>query len=406
MTALHWTRSWTRTALLDGLRVFYLDVARGAMALLRHGLAMLGLLVAGLVALALLQPAWRENLRSGLEEHFPAWRSQDAAQAELRAWTGIVPLDAEDGGRSQAAEPSDRAGMGRLPASAETAALADVRPLDRATAADPSRLSKPQAAIATWLSRRYRVAPEPVSRIVEEAWQIGRRANLDPTLILAIMAVESSFNPFAQSKVGAQGLMQVMTQLHDKKYQPFGGAHAAFDPVTNMRVGVQVLKDFVQLTGDIPTALQYYSGAARLPNDQGYASKVLSEQDHLKNVAAGRNVAVMAPVNSTPRAVRPPGGMEPVKAVLPPASPAPAQTDAQLAAPEVEPTAAGHAPEAAVSSLGSVESSAAPMERSEASPTHPVATTTEETRTATAPLPAPNASAPSPEPSIERHPQI
>ena len=66
--------------------------------------------------------------------------------------------------------------------------------------------------MAQWLSRRYRVAPEPVSRLVQEAWAVGQRAELDPTLILAIMAIESSFNPFAQSPVGAQGLMQVMTK--------------------------------------------------------------------------------------------------------------------------------------------------------------------------------------------------
>ena len=40
-----------------------------------------------------------------------------------------------------------------------------------------------------------------------------------------------------------QGLMQVMTKIHDDKYEAFGGRHAAFDPVTNLRVGVQVLKD-------------------------------------------------------------------------------------------------------------------------------------------------------------------
>src|SRR5712675_429195 len=92
-------------------------------------------------------------------------------------------------------------------------------------------LSRQQAAVAKWLSQRYRVAPEPVSRLVQEAWKVGQKANLDPTLIMAIMAIESSFNPFAQSAVGAQGLMQVMTKVHNDKYEAFGGNHAAFDPV-------------------------------------------------------------------------------------------------------------------------------------------------------------------------------
>ena len=92
------------------------------------------------------------------------------------------------------------------------------------------------------------------------------------------MAVESSFNPFAQSPVGAQGLMQVMTQVHDDKYEAFGGNHAAFDPVTNLRVGVQVLKECIARAGGLEAGLRYYVGAANLADDGGYAGKVLAEQ--------------------------------------------------------------------------------------------------------------------------------
>jgi soluble lytic murein transglycosylase-like protein len=171
----------------------------------------------------------------------------------------------------------------------------------RATAADPAGLTKEQAAVASWLSRRYRVAPEPISRLVQEAWNVGQRARLDPTLILAIMAIESSFNPFAQSSVGAQGLMQVMTKVHDDKYEAFGGNFAAFDPVTNLRVGVQVLKECIRRAGSVEAGLRYYVGAALLPDDGGYADKVMYEQSHLKRVAQGERVAVN--VSSTPPAV-------------------------------------------------------------------------------------------------------
>jgi hypothetical protein len=165
----------------------------------------------------------------------------------------------------------------------------------RATAADPAALSRQQAAVAQWISRRYRVAPEPVARLVQEAWAVGQRAKIEPTLILAIMAIESSFNPFAQSPVGAQGLMQVMTQIHDDKYEPFGGTHAAFDPVTNLRVGVQVLKECIARAGGLEEGLRYYVGAANLPDDGGYAGRVLTEHAYMKSVAEGRTVAVTAP---------------------------------------------------------------------------------------------------------------
>ncbi len=85
------------------------------------------------------------------------------------------------------------------------------------------------------------------------------------------MAVESSFNPFAQSPVGAQGLMQVMTRVHDDKYAAFGGTHAAFDPITNLRVGVQVLKECIARAGSVQDGLRYYVGAALLDGDGGYA---------------------------------------------------------------------------------------------------------------------------------------
>ena len=172
------------------------------------------------------------------------------------------------------------------------AAVAEPEAVNRATAADLKELTRQQATLATWISRRYKVAPEPIGALVQEAWLIGQRAGLDPTLILAIMAVESSFNPFAQSPVGAQGLMQVMTRVHDDKYQSFGGKHAAFDPISNLRVGVQVLKECIRRAGGLNEGLKFYVGAALLETDGGYVGRVLLEQAHMRNVSEGRNVSV------------------------------------------------------------------------------------------------------------------
>ena len=160
----------------------------------------------------------------------------------------------------------------------------------RATAVNPADLPKPQAALAHWLSRKYGVAPEPVAALVAAAHDIGQKVELDPTLILAIMAVESGFNPFAQSPVGAQGLMQVMTSVHHQKYSPFGGKLAAFDPVTNLRVGVRVLLACIERAGSVEGGLKFYVGAANLEDDSGYANKVLAEQARLKLVIEGQQV--------------------------------------------------------------------------------------------------------------------
>ena len=177
-----------------------------------------------------------------------------------------------------------------------TGLATDPDAVDRATAANPQTLPKPQAAVTYWLSRKYSVAPEPLSALVAEAYDTGSRLKLDPTLILAVMAIESGFNPFAQSHVGAQGLMQVMTKVHSDKYDGFGGKLAAFDPVTNLRVGVKVLQECISRAGSVEGGLKYYVGAANMDNDGGYAAKVMAERDRLHAVAAGKSTPMWAPV--------------------------------------------------------------------------------------------------------------
>jgi hypothetical protein len=176
-----------------------------------------------------------------------------------------------------------------------TGLVSDPIASERATAADPHDLPKQQAAVAFWLSKKYRVAPEPISALVSEAYDIGTRAQLDPTLILAVMAIESGFNPFAQSPVGAQGLMQVMTRVHSDKYQSFGGKFAAFDPLSNLRVGVKVLQDCIRIAGSVEGGLKSYVGSANTEDDGGYSAKVMAEHSKLQQVAQGRSVPITAP---------------------------------------------------------------------------------------------------------------
>lgn len=249
------------------LGVFARDVGHGLLEISHNSLAAVGLAV---VALAVFAVGHRE-VRLQVESHALEWlQGRHEARAEA---------------------------SGNLLAS-----LAEPDAVARATAVQLSDLPRPQAAVAQWISRRYKVAPEPIGRLVQEAWHIGQRASLDPTLILAVMAVESSFNPFAQSPVGAQGLMQVLTRVHDDKYEAFGGKHAAFDPLTNLRVGVQVLKECIARAGSLEAGLRAYVGAANLPDDQGYAGRVLLEQGHLRRVADGQVVAVTAPSTPPPAA--------------------------------------------------------------------------------------------------------
>ena len=162
-----------------------------------------------------------------------------------------------------------------------------------------------------------------------QAFEIGQKAKLDPNLILAIMAIESGFNPFAQSPVGAQGLMQVMTKIHSDKYQNFGGGFAAFDPVTNLRVGVKVLQECITRAGSIEGGLKHYVGAANLPDDGGYANKVLAEHARLTAVMGGKQ-----PAPAAPRLVASPS----TQTTTTP-TPSPARLPAKLSLPETAPIA-------------------------------------------------------------------
>ncbi len=248
------------------IKVFTGDVGRGLLEVSHNTLALVGLAAIAVLVFAL----GRADTRGHLEVVALEWLQTRHEARELASGNIL----------SAVAEPEGVA---------------------RATAADLKELTRQQATLATWIARRYKVAPEPIGALVQEAWSIGQRAGLDPTLILAIMAIESSFNPFAQSPVGAQGLMQVLTRVHDDKYESFGGKHAAFDPISNLRVGVAVLKECILRAGSLHEGLRYYVGAALLDGDGGYVGRVLAEQAHMRSVADGKPV----PVNTTaqPRAV-------------------------------------------------------------------------------------------------------
>ena len=260
-------RRW-QSACVRSTAVFLRDAGQGMLEVSHNSLALLGLLIVGAVLFA----AGRSDFRHAIEAQTLSWL-QARQEARLQATAAVEP-----------AEPD----------------LGEPDAIQRATAADPRELNRAQASVARYLAQRYHVALEPVSRLVQEAWTVGALVNLDPTLILSVMAVESSFNPFAQSPVGAQGLMQVMTRVHDDKYEPFGGNHAAFDPVTNLRVGVLVLKECIAKAGSVEAGLRFYVGAGNLADDSGYAWKVLAEQQYLRSVSAGRSVAFNAPLPPPP----------------------------------------------------------------------------------------------------------
>jgi hypothetical protein len=147
-------------------------------------------------------------------------------------------------------------------------------------------LNAADLALAHYISRRYRIASEASESLVSLANSTGREISLDPQLILAVIAIESRFNPIAESEMGAKGLMQVIPKLHADKFGDGGIEHSLF-PASNMLAGARVLKDCIRRSGSVETGLQWYNGA---PWDEGnhYAQRILTERTRFQLAMQGK----------------------------------------------------------------------------------------------------------------------
>jgi soluble lytic murein transglycosylase-like protein len=139
-------------------------------------------------------------------------------------------------------------------------------------------------ALSEFLARRYKVSQAITLDLVTIAHTAGHQIGLDPLLIIAVMAVESRFNPIAESGQGAKGLMQIIPKYHLEKFRVYGGEkYAVFDPETNILVGTQILKDYIAQAGSLNGALQLYVGASS-EEDDPYIGKVMTEKQRLQQV--------------------------------------------------------------------------------------------------------------------------
>lgn len=160
---------------------------------------------------------------------------------------------------------------------------------DKAPSPEPAPLTEAEKnryrALSEYVAKRYRVAQEVAFNLVAVAHKAGQELQLDPLLIIAVISVESSFNPIAESVAGAKGLMQIIPKYHGDKLSEFGGPEAIYDPATNIHVGAQILKEYIRITGNLGSALQMYNGALSDEEDQ-YSNKVLGMKQRLQQVVS------------------------------------------------------------------------------------------------------------------------
>jgi soluble lytic murein transglycosylase-like protein len=238
-----------------------IKAARGVLTTAQHTLTVFGLSAVAMIALLYSRPEFAKRVSDFLSPH-------QSAPAPVAANAGIQLVAARGADAVEIANGDDKA---------------------------QNRPTRQQKYVTDWLSRRYRVAGDAANMLVSTAYSTAHEIKLDPLLILAVMAIESGLNPFAESPVGAQGLMQVMSKVHSDKFQEVGGSQAALNPVANIRVGALILKDYVNRTGSVEGALKSYVGAGAAEDDSGYGSKVLTEYKRLKQVASGKNVPIYFP---------------------------------------------------------------------------------------------------------------
>jgi soluble lytic murein transglycosylase-like protein len=169
------------------------------------------------------------------------------------------------------------------PSSTPTAILAAASPPEISLALTPTGLRadmQPKAdRLAGVVARRYRVAEDAAGPMVRAAFREAHRHGLDPVLILAVIAVESRFNPVAESEQGAVGLMQVVPRFHMDKLA--AGPASLLAPEANIALGARILKDAIRRGGNESAGLQLYNGSFD-DDTQAYANRVQQERRRLE----------------------------------------------------------------------------------------------------------------------------
>jgi hypothetical protein len=154
----------------------------------------------------------------------------------------------------------------------------------------PQRLAPAMTAALDHVAQRYRVSAEALLPIFEAAQAAGRQWRVDPLLIIAVISIESRFNPISQSPMGAVGLMQIIPRYHQDKLPKEAGNRAFLDPVINIQMGARILQESIQRQGGLMEGLQYYAGAID-DLEQGYANKVIAEKTRLEQASRRKDAA-------------------------------------------------------------------------------------------------------------------
>jgi soluble lytic murein transglycosylase-like protein len=165
--------------------------------------------------------------------------------------------------------------VAQSPACDACTAISQPQPLSGESLAlsDAGSRNAEKAAIARHLVSRFRLKPKLAERIVDAVYREAESRGLSPSLVLAVIAAESSFDPTATSPVGARGLMQVLPRYHRTLVSHLAHGADLYFPENNIRIGTAILQRYLAVTaGDIDAALTSYSGGS-----PGYTGRVYTK---------------------------------------------------------------------------------------------------------------------------------
>jgi len=169
-------------------------------------------------------------------------------------------------------------------------ASARLKPIEPAAREAESSLTQKEAfglaheheALARYIEERHKADSAVVQRVIPTAYGAAQMYGLSPTLVLALIAVESRFDPDAMYR-GARGLMQVVPRWHPKVVAEIGGRAALFDIEKNILAGTRILDEYISRAGNVARGLVRYNASE---NAVAYSRRVLGEQKRLEEALA------------------------------------------------------------------------------------------------------------------------
>ena len=137
--------------------------------------------------------------------------------------------------------------------------------------------------LASYISKKYHVSYLFSLYIVDTAYNVAERTRNDPLMLLAIIGVESAFNPWAKGPADEIGLMQIHPKWQSTLILEMGGEWPMWQPEQNILAGARILGRNIRSAKDLPHALLIYNGGPQ------YVGRVINKYLEFQRVIRGKS---------------------------------------------------------------------------------------------------------------------